>query len=149
MSSFQLRRARADDREWMRSLNRECYREVMIEQFGSWEDSVQERFFAEKWDSDRFQIIRWNGVDIGALWVERREDHHFLSEIQIAPEFQGRGIGEVVLREILREAFSRNLEVRLRVLKQSRARRLYDRLGFVVTGETDAHWLMNCHPSPD
>lgn len=63
-------------------------------------------------------------------------------EIQLLPEFQGHGIGTALLQRELRFADARGLPVRLQVLRENRARTLYERLGFRVCGETDTHFLM-------
>jgi RimJ/RimL family protein N-acetyltransferase len=48
-----------------------------------------------------------------------------------------------VIREIIREATETQLPVTLEVLKVNpRAQVLYEKLGFVLTGETETHNLM-------
>ena len=142
MADYETRIAGEGDRDFVRALNEACYRDVVIEQFGEWDDAIQEAFFTEKWAAGRFQIVRSNEKDVGALWVERRADHLIISEILIAPEFQNCGLGAAVLRELLEKASREGVTVRLQVLHRSRARRLYERLGFVISGETDTHVLM-------
>lgn len=61
-------------------------------------------------------------------------------EIQIDPEFQGRGLGTAVLTDTLGQAHQTGFSVRLQVLLKNRAKALYERLGFVVTGETGTHY---------
>jgi ribosomal protein S18 acetylase RimI-like enzyme len=64
----------------------------------------------------------------------------------VAPEHQGKGIGTRLISEVLQDAHSRGLAVRLRVLKVNPAQRLYERLGFAVVGETETHHLMEARP---
>ncbi len=48
-----------------------------------------------------------------------------------------------MIKDIIREASERQLPVTLQVLKVNpRAQALYEKLGFVVTGETKTHKLM-------
>lgn len=82
---------------------------------------------------------------IGAIAYESHPDHVFLSEILITPNHQGAGHGSQLIAGIIAQATKADLPVRLRVLLQSRARALYQRLGFVATGETETHSLME-HP---
>jgi GNAT superfamily N-acetyltransferase len=62
----------------------------------------------------------------------RSEDGcYWLEHFYLKPEFQGTGIGSSVLGAQL-DALSAAATIRLNVLQGSRARRLYDRFGFVV-----------------
>ena len=54
----------------------------------------------------------------------------------------GAGVGAALLRNIFGEAAATGKPLRLKVLKGSRAARLYQRLGFVLAGATDLHWEM-------
>jgi len=56
-------------------------------------------------------------------------------------------LGAALVRGVTAVADVRGLPVRLQVLKINPARRLYERLGFVVTGETETHDLMARPPS--
>lgn len=58
------------------------------------------------------------------------------------PAYQRRGIGAAILRDVIAEARAGGHAVALRVLKVNPARRLYERLGFAVVGESDTHYLM-------
>ncbi len=59
------------------------------------------------------------------------------------PEYQRRGVGSAVIKDVNREATEQELPVTLGVLKVNpRAQALYEKLGFVVNGETETHILM-------
>jgi ribosomal protein S18 acetylase RimI-like enzyme len=85
-------------------------------------------------------------VDIGAISVKRLPTEVFLGTISIMPDHQGRGLGTAVITDLIREAQARHHPVALQVLKVNRARRLYERLGFIVTGETETHYQMRTKP---
>lgn len=70
------------------------------------------------------------------LKLDRDETPWHLMQIQLAPSLQGRGLETQLLDEIIREARSARASIRLGVLKVNPARRLYERLGFVVVRET-------------
>ncbi len=78
--------------------------------------------------------------DIGMLKTERRSDDLYLGDIQIHTDYQGRGIGARLVRQVVAEGESLGLPVRLRVLKGSPAYEWYQRLGFAVETELD-----NCY----
>jgi ribosomal protein S18 acetylase RimI-like enzyme len=66
-----------------------------------------------------------------------------LQEIYLHPDHQGRGIGSCLIRELLAKAQHAAKPVSLSVLKvNTRARRLYERLGFRKAGESETHYVM-------
>jgi len=111
-------------------------------QFGSWEEDFQRGHFEQKWSESTYTKINLDGEMVGVLVLEEHDDCVFISEIQIAPDQQGRGLGTNVISSVIDDAFKKGLPVRLRVLLLSNAKRLYERLGFVETGETETHFLM-------
>jgi ribosomal protein S18 acetylase RimI-like enzyme len=144
-----VRKATDEDKEFLRSLNRKVYREVVVEQFGSWDDDQQNRYFEKKWEIAGYQIIEIASRRIGTIWIIDEPDHMRIRELQILPEFQGQGIGSELMKRELERAKARNLPVRLRVLKANRARLLYERLGFRVHHETETHLIMENALSDD
>ena len=76
--------------------------------------------------------------------MERRVNTLFLANLQILPEEQGHGLGTAIIKAILAQAYDEGISVSLQVLKVNPARHLYERLGFVVSGETTTHYLMSC-----
>ncbi len=68
----------------------------------------------------------------------------FLSSILLVPAFQNRGIGTRLITELVATS---QKPVRLQVLQVNPARRLYEKLGFVVYGRTDTHIEMIRKPS--
>ncbi len=112
-----------------------------MKQFGEWNEELQDQFFEDGWSKGIIrQIVVIDGVDGGVVQRvirESREDELFLSELQLLPQFQRRGIGSGIIRQLQSEAKSRGLPLRLQVLRDNQAQRLYERLGFIVMGETD------------
>lgn len=60
-----------------------------------------------------------------------------LDHLYVHPQFQGRGIGTVVMREIFRDADRQHLSIFVGALKESASNRFYLRLGFSKTGESE------------
>ncbi|MGH7981074.1 MAG: GNAT family N-acetyltransferase [Limisphaerales bacterium] len=118
----------------------------MVRQFGAWDPETQKRSFQRCWRPDLCQIIVYRGRDIGVLAEERKRGYIFLSEIQIDPSAQNRGIGTEILTNLCERARSLGLPVRLQVLRFSRAIKLYKRLGFKQYGKTRTHFLLKKTP---
>jgi len=141
-----LRAAAPQDEPWARDLNCNAYRSVIEQQFGFWNDREQQRQFGDKWAQGHYQLICVAGMPVGVLWTTIEVDHVFVNELLILPERQGLGIGTQVLRDVLGDASTRALPVRLKVLLRNRARALYERLGFTVEATTATHFLMTWTP---
>ena len=144
--NVQILWARSADEAFARGVNHLAYRAVVTEQFGSWDEADQDERFQQKWSRGGYQLIRCDGVSVGLLKVVEEPDHVFLSELQIHPDHQNRGLGAEVIARVVADATKRRLPVRLQVLLANRARRLYERLGFEVCGETETHVVMRRNP---
>lgn len=70
-----------------------------------------------------------------------------LEHFYLQPHWQGRGLGTAVLDVLLAEADAVAAAVQLTVLRESDAKRLYDRRGFVVTGHDDLDVYMERAPT--
>lgn len=141
MATVDLRAATPDDYGFAFRVHCAAMRPSVEPTFG-WDEDCQARYFQLHFDPRARQIIRFEGVDVGLLSVEERDDALFLGSIEILPRYQGRGIGTTLIRQLQRRAEESGLPLRLQVLKTNRARELYERLGFIVTGETETHHHM-------
>ena len=83
----------------------------------------------------QFAIILLDARPVGRAVVDRSGAAiHLVDLALLAPE-RNRGIGTHLLRQWTAEAAHANRPLRLRVLKGSRTRRLYERLGFIQTAD--------------
>jgi ribosomal protein S18 acetylase RimI-like enzyme len=141
--TFALRPATPADADWLFQLRRATMRTYVEETFGVWDDRSQRNRFRQRRELADIQIIMVGEQPAGLLHVERGPAGVFLANIQIEPQFQNRSLGTAVIRSILAEGRRAGTPVRLQVLKVNRAaRRLYERLGFVVRDETGTHVRM-------
>jgi ribosomal protein S18 acetylase RimI-like enzyme len=143
-----FRPATDDDYEYLSRLNEATMRTYAEQTYGPWDETIVRRIFAERWRPASTRIVVIDGQDAGMLEVLSGEAGVQLANIRVAPEYQGRGIGSRLVAQVLRDAHARGLPVTLRVLKVNPARRLYERLGFVLVGEDEQHYKMAAQP-PD
>ena len=141
-----LRRATSADTSFLRQLHHRVYRDVTTRQFGTWDDSVQDGFFEKSLAEAEFYIVEEDGELIGAIGLAESPECLHLVELQIVPEYQGRGFGTALLRMHIEQAQRRQQAIALQVLFENRAISLYARHGFVVTGQTDTHYVMERRP---
>lgn len=143
------RPAGAGDRALALAAHHAAYHEVVVRQFGTWDEDAQDAFFARSWDGrPGLVIILRDGEICGYARTEDKDDCTEIGEICIMPRFQGQGIGSQVLGEAITAAAARRVPLRLSVLRENRAAALYARNGFRQAGETSTHLLLELRPSP-
>lgn len=84
-------------------------------------------------------IIERDGVAVGRLFVDRSGPEILVLVLSLLPAWRGQGIGAALLQDLQAEAAREGKPVRLHVETFNRARRLYERLGFTMTGEQGFH----------
>lgn len=137
-----LRQATESDSEFAYHVKRAAFREY-VEQTWGWDEGWQRRYHATHFDPSDVQIITYQGVEVGWLEVRREREAIQVANIYISPEYQNRGIGSFLLKEVLLDADQRGVPIKLGVFKvNTRAQQLYKRLGFRIVSETDVHYLM-------
>jgi GNAT superfamily N-acetyltransferase len=141
-----MRVATCADHGWLRDLNRLAYEDVVRRQFGVWDDTAQRELFDSSLEHAAFRIVELVRQPIAAVWSEERDDHVWLHELQVLPEFQNQGIGSEILSVEVARAETLNKPVRLHVLTQSRARDFYRKNGFVETGRDEVFVDMESSP---
>ena len=67
-------------------------------------------------------------------------------QIQLAPPWQGAGLGAGIIGSLLQEAQQARVPLRLSVLKVNRARNLHAKLGSIMGGEDDKSFEMIWRP---
>jgi GNAT superfamily N-acetyltransferase len=149
---YTLRQATEADYAFLYHLHKETMKDYVAQTWG-WDEVVQAAMFKDRFDPEHSQIVVVDGRDAGFLSMEWRTDTLFLSNLQILSEEQGHGLGTEIIKTILAQAYHEGKPVTLQVLKVNPALHLYERLGFIVTGETTTHYLMRTtyetiHPYP-
>jgi ribosomal protein S18 acetylase RimI-like enzyme len=91
-------------------------------------------------------VISADGRRAGYISVEDRDAFWYIDAFALARRFQGKGIGTLVLRDVLAEAGAR--PVQLNVLHVNPARTLYERLGFRAIRRDDQRQIMEWRAPP-
>jgi ribosomal protein S18 acetylase RimI-like enzyme len=131
------RAASLNDIEWLESFYESIMRPY-VELTHEWDSTKFREYFNPK----IITVIQVNGIDIGMLKVEEREDCFYLGDIQIDRGYQKQGIGTKLIEQVIRSANIANKPVRLRVLKGNPAKDLYFRLGFKEIEIFDICYIM-------
>jgi ribosomal protein S18 acetylase RimI-like enzyme len=137
-----LRPARDDDYDFLSDLHEASMR-TYIEAVWGWDDEFQVQFFRDHFQPERLQIIELDGVAVGVIGFDTNAERLYIGPFEVDPDVQGRGVGSAAMTQVLAIANGASVPATLQVLQVNPdAKRLYERLGFEVAGETDTHVLM-------
>ncbi|HEX8708409.1 MAG TPA: GNAT family N-acetyltransferase [Pyrinomonadaceae bacterium] len=101
---------------------------------------AQGRSYGTDDEQTSHQIILLDERPAGRLVVTRTESYIRLTDIALLGPYRGSGIGTALIKELIEEADAGGLPLRLHVLKTNLgAKRLYERLGFRLSGESGMH----------
>jgi ribosomal protein S18 acetylase RimI-like enzyme len=107
---------------------------------------IQEQHFARHYDHLDRRTICINGFSAGRLLVDRTPTGFTIVDIGLLPSFRGRGIGSILIRDLLDEAAELDVTVQLSIPKQNPAVRLCERFGFGEATDLGDSWLLTWHP---
>jgi ribosomal protein S18 acetylase RimI-like enzyme len=139
---YALRPAGEADFDFLYDLHEVTMREY-VEAIWGWDDRFQREMFAKSFGDKPRSIVIVDGADNGVVCIEARADEVYLHTLEVHPRVQRRGVGAALARSVMAEAEARRAPAALRVFKVNvGARRLYQRLGFVIVGETETHYDM-------
>ena len=114
-----------------------------IEQVWRWDESYQKDLHYKGFEPQFILIIQADTAPVGYLELEETETLLFIANILIIEAYQNKGIGTVLLQNMIQKAQEEQREVCLEVLKvNEKARKLYERLGFVIYEEMEVKFKM-------
>jgi ribosomal protein S18 acetylase RimI-like enzyme len=145
VAPFELRPAAEGDREFFFTTRRDGFR-ALVDELDGWDDEAERAKADREFAALPVRIVLENGRPVGYLAVLDEGDYVVLDEVVVAPDAQRRGLGTALVGEVLEDAARRGLPVRLSVLVNNPARRLYERLGFRVTGTEHPRVRMEWSP---
>jgi len=93
------------------------------------------------------RIIVLDERPIGRMLVDRNDGEILLRDIALLTQYRNRGFGTILIYDLMKEATISGRAIRLHVLATSAAVRLYQRLGFSITGEEAAYLEMKWIPA--
>lgn len=118
------------------------------EVFVRWQFDMQRREYDARFPDARYQLILIDGEPAGRIWVGEDEEQIRLLDIALLPQFQKRGAGTILLRELMKEAGRAGKLLRHMVfVLNNDAHRFYESLGFVVIEDLGAYKHMEYRPS--
>ncbi|MCP4379319.1 MAG: GNAT family N-acetyltransferase [bacterium] len=124
--------------------------EAEKEAFLNFQFTAQHKYYQEHFTQAAFDLILLNTEPIGRLYLDHRTEEFHIIDIALLPQYRGQGLGSKLMANILTEAETVGLPVRIHVEKNNPALRLYRRLGFTEIGDDEGvYYLMEWQPGSD
>jgi ribosomal protein S18 acetylase RimI-like enzyme len=147
MTEFQsitLRDANQSDMAFLVELRRLSMARV-VTNHRPWIEAAQKERVLVNFESAR--IICSDDRDIGLLKVVYDPNQVHLCQIQLLPEFQGKGIGTMLISKLQEEVALSGVPISLSVFRSNPALTLYTRMGFCICTDDADSYTMVWHPS--
>jgi GNAT superfamily N-acetyltransferase len=117
-----------------------AHKDNIVATYGPWDEAEQRAYHEKQWSPCGVRIISADGCDAGWVWCADARECVEVNGFYILPSHQRKGIGTLVMRQVLAEAGAAGKAVRLAVMKANSALAFYRKLGFAVVGETETHF---------
>ena len=108
--------------------------------------NAQTQHYLANYPKAEYRIIQGDQFLLGRIIVNRSDQAILLLDIALLPQYRHAGIGTSLLKDLLAEAARLHMPVFLHVEAFNPALRLYERLGFVKTGEQGLYFEMTWTP---
>ena len=103
------------------------------EAFLRWQFELQRKEYDTRYPDARYQVVLVNDQPAGRIWIGEDDTQIRLLDIGLLEEFQNRGVGTVLLKQLIAEANAAKKKLRHMVfVLNNDAHRFYERLGFVM-----------------
>jgi len=124
----------------LEGVRRRAYADLFDATWGGWDEARHSRQFSESMNRGSISIIEVDEERVGMVQLYEEGDALEIGEVQIDPRHQNRGIGTIVILDVISSAGAQGRDVRLCVgLKNEKAIRFYERLGFLSVGRSHSH----------
>jgi GNAT superfamily N-acetyltransferase len=109
----------------------------------SMQHHAQDRGWRTEFPALKRMIVLLDGAPAGRLYLHHDDKADVFVDITLLPGHRGKGVGTLLITELVEDARRRDVAVQLHVATTNLgARLLYERLGFAVAGDCGQHLLM-------
>ena len=125
------------------------WQEGQKEAFIKWQFDLQRGEYDSRFPDAQYYVILLDDQPAGRIWIGQDDEQIRLLDIALLPEFQNRGAGTYLLRELIAKAAKSGKILRHMVfVLNNDAHRFYERLGFVIIEDLGAYKHMEWRPEP-
>jgi ribosomal protein S18 acetylase RimI-like enzyme len=135
---FSLRKATNNDLDLTFKIKENALQQY-LEMLWGWNEKAQQDFHRREFKKKHFQVIELQNEAIGYLEILPFSDHIFLANLMILQPFQGKGIGKIIMQDLIKN----NSKIFLEVLKvNERAIAFYQALNFEIIEDLEVSFRM-------
>ena len=132
-----------DDYEFGYTIKEMVLKEYIEKTWGKWDNEKQKGYYSKNFKLENNYLIKYSGRKIGWLEYFEKEFLIEINQIFIHPEYQGKGIGSFIIKDIINKGINIKKPIILQVLKSNeKAIKLYQKLGFIEYEDTKTHLLL-------
>jgi len=118
--------------------------------FIRWQFGLQNQEYNARYPDARYAVILVDDQPAGRIWIGTDDTQIRLLDIALLTEFQNRGAGTFLLRQLIDEARLAQKPLRHMVfMLNENAHRFYERLGFVTIEDVGGYKHMEWRPEQD
>lgn len=154
--SVSLRPVTPADREFLvsvyygtraRELAQVAWDDGQKDAFVRWQFERQQEEYEQRYPNARYSIILVDDVPAGRIWIGIDDKQIRLLDIAVMEQFQNRGVGTILLRQLMDEATRERKPLRHMVfVLNDNAHRFYERLGFTTIEDLGGYKHMEWAP---
>ena len=150
MTTYTLRSAHPDDLNFLFNVSTKAMEPVheILHPGESRDLAAEFEEYKKKFEPEKIHIIQHDGKDAGRLRIVRSAESIYIGGIQILPEFQKKGIGTAILKDLIEESNKAGVPITLEVHDVNKnAADFYENLGFKKTNQVGEKWEMILIPT--
>ena len=127
-------------------LDKTMWNEEEKSKFIDFQFNAQHSHYTNAYKGAEFNIIEWNKVKVGRLYLWETETQIRIMDIALLTEFRGKGIGTFILNDLIKKSIKVEKKINIHVEYNNPALKLYERLGFEKTDDTGIYFFMERIP---
>lgn len=127
-------------------LNLTDWPESQKDQFISQQFSAQHDYYQQVYHDATFQVVLYDQVPAGRLYVWESEHQIRIVDIALLPESRNKGIGGFILNQLIAKSEKSSKILSIHVECYNPALSLYKRLGFEQKDHTGVYYYMERQP---
>jgi ribosomal protein S18 acetylase RimI-like enzyme len=103
--------------------------------------TAQQNHYRGYYPDARHDLILFQDLPVGRLYVDRREQEIRILDITVLPEYRNQGIGSSLIKALMEEAREAGKAVLIHVESFNPSRQLFERLGYRQTEDDGINLL--------
>ncbi len=111
------------------------------EMFLKMQYTAQQQDYLRRFPDGEHKVIVMGGEPAGRLYLARCIDEIRILDIALLPEHRNKGVGRMLIDELIQEASQTRRPLRIYIEQNSSALRLFERLGFSNVQDIGSHFL--------